>query len=78
MVDIETKVKQAIGKVAKISEKDIGIDSKLVEVGVDSFGGIDLMYTLEDMFNIKISDDEMRKITTVRDIVEVIKSKLNI
>lgn len=78
MEDIELKIKQAIHQVAKVSEKEISTDSLLADVGVDSFAGIDLMYALEDMFNIKISDDEMKQIRTVRDVVDAVKLKLKI
>jgi acyl carrier protein len=74
--DIELKIKQAICQVTKVPEKDISIDSLLGDVGVDSFAGIDLVYTLEDTFNIKISDNEMRRIKSVRDVVEIVKSRL--
>ena len=77
MEDIENKVKQAIRQVTKDSEKDISLDSALANIGVDSFAGIDLMYTLEDVFKIKISDDEMKEIKTVKDIVDIVNSRIN-
>lgn len=77
MENIEIKVNQAIRQVTKDSDKDISPDSVLADIGVDSFAGIDLVYTLEDVFKIKISDDEMKQIKTVKDIVEIVKSRIN-
>ena len=77
MEDIELKIKEAIRKVTKVPEKDITIDSLLADIGIDSFGGIDLVYTLEDMFNIKILDSEMNRMKTVKDVVEAVKACIN-
>lgn len=78
MKDIELKIKQVISKISKLPEKDIMIDSPLVDVGIDSFAGIELVYSLEDMFSIKISDDEMKQMKTVKDIVKAIKDRLSV
>lgn len=78
MEDIVSKIKDAICVVTKSSDKEINIDSRLEDVGVDSFAGIDLVYTLEDMFNIKISDNEAKQMKTVRNVIEAVKAKLKI
>jgi len=77
MESIEIKVRQAIKDVIKVSDSDITLDSVLADIGVDSFAAIDLAYTLDEAFNIKISDAEMKQIKTVKDILEIIKSRIN-
>ena len=76
MDNIEPKVKQAIRKVVNIPEtEDIALESELANIGVDSFAGIELAFTLEDSFDITISDEEMAQMKTVRDVVDGIKQK---
>ena len=75
MEDVELKIRQAICKISAFPEGNITLDSKLEEVGIDSFAGIDLVFTLEDIFNITISDSEMNQIRTVRDAVEAVQRR---
>ena len=79
MEDVEAKIIQAIRKIVKIPE-DMPItgDSELSNIGVDSFAAIDLVFTLEDIFDIKISDTEMMQMKTLKDIVDGIKTKTKI
>lgn len=77
MDNIEAKIKEAICKISKVSVQDIKTDSRLADVGIDSFAGIDLVYTLEDMFTIKISDTEMSGMKTVKDIIDAVNSRID-
>ncbi len=43
-------------------------EAKLEELGVDSLNQIDLIFKLEDRFNLKIKDDS-RKLVTIQDVV---------
>jgi acyl carrier protein len=73
----ELKIRQAISKITRAPEKNIKSDSNLLSIGMDSFGAIDLIYTLEDMFNIRISDSEIKDLKTFEDVVKAVKLKLN-
>jgi acyl carrier protein len=75
--EVELKVKQAIGKVAKVTEEQIRLDALLLDLSIDSFAGIDLMYTLEDAFNVKLPDNEVRNLKTVKDVIEAVQKRLN-
>ena len=43
-------------------------EAKLDDLGVDSLNQIDLIFKLEDRFNLKIKDDT-RKLETIQDVV---------
>lgn len=45
------------------------------DLGIDSMGVTELVFTLEDVFNIEISDDDVSEIKIVKDIVKFINSK---
>ncbi len=74
--DIEKIVKKTIREVTKIPDAhNIYINSRLADIGVDSFTSIELVFALEDAFNISISDEEVAQIKTVNDIVNRIMAK---
>ncbi len=53
-------------------------DSMLQEdIGIDSLEVVELLYEIEQEFNVSISDDEATGLKNVNDVVENIKSKLN-
>ena len=55
----------------KLSAAQLEPDAKLEELGVDSLDLIDLIFKVEDRFNLKIKDDA-RKLVTIRDLVDYI------
>ena len=76
---IEPEVIKIISEVTSIDESKINLTSDLVkELGLDSFAGVELQFTLEDFFDIKCSDDEMKQLKTVEDITKLVHKKLNI
>ena len=58
--------------VAKITEKSKVID----DLGADSLDVVEMLMTLEDEFNVTVSDEESVTLKTVGDIVKLIDSKL--
>lgn len=58
--------------VEKITEKSKVID----DLGADSLDVVEMLMTLEDEFNVTVSDEESVNLKTVGDIVKLIDSKL--
>jgi len=59
--------------VAETQRKDpaqVTIDSTFEELGIDSMDGINIIFALENEFNINVPDDEVKTIRSVRDVVE--------
>lgn len=76
--DIERKVKNVIATKLNINMNDIGHTSLLVkDLGVDSFGGIQLLFDLKEEFEVDIPIEDLKKIENVGDIVQCIHSKLS-
>ncbi|HEY9155691.1 MAG TPA: acyl carrier protein [Opitutaceae bacterium] len=68
--EIEEKVRQTIAKKMNVDPATITSTTRLSEdLGVDSFGGVELMFELEEAFNLKIPDSDIQQIRTVNDIV---------
>ncbi|QCI16594.1 acyl carrier protein [Buchnera aphidicola (Aphis craccivora)] len=77
MKDIENKIKKIISKKLDIKIEHITNNSSFLEdLGADSLDIVELIMTLEEDFNIEISDNEAEKIKTVQSAINFINSKI--
>ena len=68
------KVRAIICGQLEMDEETVTLDSVLLEdLGADSIDLADLVMTLEDEFDLEISDEELENIRTVADIVKFIE-----
>ena len=68
--EIEQKVKELLSKKFDIDIAKIKSDSRLAQdLGVDSFGAVEMMFELEETFGLKIADSDVDGIRRVNDIV---------
>lgn len=77
MKDVEKKIKKIISKKLDIKIEHITNNSSFLEdLGADSLDIVELIMTLEEDFNIEISDNEAEKIKTVQSAINFINSKI--
>ncbi len=75
--EILGKVTAALSKMLIIDTENITPESVLVEdLGMDSYYAVELLFELEDQYNIEIPDEEATKFKTVTDIVAYIQNRL--
>ena len=75
---IEDKVKGVLSKKFDIPLEKIELQTRLAEdLGVDSFGAVELMFELEEAFGLKIPDAEIEHVRSVNDIVAYLKGWLD-
>jgi acyl carrier protein len=75
---VEERLKSVLVKELKIDPGQIKTDSSLADdLGVDSADMVDLLFAIEDEFDIEISDDEVEEYQKFNDIVARIKDKIN-
>lgn len=74
---IETKVKKVIAqKIPNIDIEDVIPEASLIEdLGADSLTIVELVMSMEELFEIEIDDDDAEKLLTVQDAIDFIKSK---
>ena len=74
---VETKVKKVIAqKIPGIDIEDIVPEASLIEdLGADSLTIVELVMTMEEIFEIEIDEDDAEKLLTVQDAIDFIKSK---
>src|SRR6201995_3331668 len=62
--------------IAETQRKDLSqvtIDSGFEELGIDSMDGVNIIFALENEFNINVPDEEVKNIRNVRDMVEGVR-----
>jgi acyl carrier protein len=71
--ELSKRVIAVMAATQHIAEEKITIDSTFQELGIDSLDGINILFALENEFDINIPDDAAREIRGVRDMVEGVR-----
>ena len=73
-VDIETRLRALIADIATRDPASLGRDDDLVEAyGLDSLQGLQLLATVEKRFDIRLPDDELVEMRSIRRIAVAIE-----
>lgn len=73
---MEEKVFQIIADQLGVDISEVSLEKNLMDdLGADSLDMVDLVMAFEDQFGVKISDQDLSKIKTVKDVVEAIKQR---
>lgn len=75
--DLEQRVIQVIASTQHIPAETITIDKSFEELKIDSLDGINILFAVENEFNISIPDEAAQSIRTVRQMVEGIRKLLD-
>jgi acyl carrier protein len=67
--DLTTRVIRVIAETQKISTDAIGRESTFEELKFDSLDGINILFALENEFDINIPDDAAREIKSIPEMV---------
>lgn len=73
--ELESKVKEIINDVLIIDPDIINETDNLVDLGADSLDGIEIVMKCEKEFGIRIHDNELDSIQTVKDLYDIIENK---
>jgi acyl carrier protein len=74
--DLSKRVISVIAATQHIAVDKITEESTFQELGIDSLDGINILFALENEFNINIPDDEAQTIRTVHDAIEGVRKLL--
>jgi len=67
---IEKKVVEVIAELLHLDESNIEPNSLLIEdLGMDSFAAVEMLFKIEEEYDLEISDEEMIKLKTIKDVV---------
>ncbi len=74
---VEDKVKRTIAEKLKIDIDDVVPEANFInDLGANSLDIVELIMTMEDMFDIEIEDDQAEKLVTVKDVLDFIKTRV--
>jgi acyl carrier protein len=67
------RVLHTIATTQRINPEIVKVDSSFQELGIDSMDGINILFALENEFDITIPDEQAKQIRSVREIVDGVK-----
>ena len=73
----EELTERVLNIIAETQRKDraqVSIDSSFEELGIDSMDGVNIVFALENEFDINVPDEEVKTIRSVRDMVEGVRT----
>jgi acyl carrier protein len=65
--DLIERVRKSIASSKRIPLETVTIDSDFQQLGIDSMDAVEILFALENEFDINIPDDEVRSVRGVRD-----------
>lgn len=72
------KIKEIVSQQLGVDADEITMDSTFVEdLGADSLDVVELVMAMEDEFDLEIDEEEADGISTISDVVEYIKAKID-
>jgi acyl carrier protein len=67
------RVLNTIATTQRINPEIVKVESSFQELGIDSMDGINILFALENEFDITIPDEQAKQIRSVREIVEGVR-----
>ena len=64
------RVMKAIATTKRIPVESVTIDSNFLELGIDSMDAVEILFALENEFDINIPDEEVRSVRGIRQMCE--------
>jgi acyl carrier protein len=74
--ELSQRVISVIAASQKLPPEKVTIDSTFEELGIDSLDGVNILFALENEFNINIPDEGAQGIRTIRQMVESLEKLL--
>jgi acyl carrier protein len=68
--EINQRVLKVIATSKRIPLETVTIDSEFQQLGIDSMDAVEILFALENEFDINIPDDEVRSVRNVRQMCE--------
>ena len=76
--DPEARLKKIIAEQLGVTEEELVPEASFIDdLNADSLEMVDLIISLEEEFNIQVSDEDAEKIKTVRDALDFLHEALN-
>jgi len=70
------RVRKVIATSKRIPEDRVTVDSAFEELGIDSMDAVEILFALENEFDINIPDEEVKSVRNVRQMAEGVERLL--
>ena len=75
--EILVELKKVLMKEFEVEEKDITLEATFYDdLGLDSLDAIDLIVTLNNLYDIEIDSADSESIRTVQDLIDIVKKNI--
>src|ERR1700684_2068853 len=68
--DLTKRILRIIAETQRKDPAQVTIDSSFEELGIDSMDGVNIVFALENEFDINVPDEEVKNIRSIRDMVD--------
>ncbi len=75
--ELTQRILKVIADSQKLPPEKVTIDSTFEELGIDSLDGVNILFALENEFNINIPDEGVQSLRTMRQMVEALDKLLS-
>ena len=75
--DVLERVMRTLAETQKLPADKVTPDATFEQLGIDSLDGINILFALENEFNINIPDESARLVRDVRQLAEGVQKLLN-
>ena len=76
MNKLEQEIINTIAEEGEIDKSDITLDSNLYDLGIDSLSSLEILVALENKYDIRIAQNRLKNVNSVREIIRVVSSEL--
>jgi acyl carrier protein len=76
MNKFEKEIIDIIAEESGLDMDDIKTDSALYDLGIDSLTALEILVVLEDKYDIRIPDNELKNTNTIMEIINVVLDRI--
>ena len=73
---LEQEIINTIAEEGEVNKGEITLDSNLYDLGIDSLSSLEILVALENKYDIRIAQERLNNVNSVREIVKVVSSEL--
>ena len=73
---LEQEILDTIAEEGEIDKREITLDSDLYDLGIDSLSSLEILVALENKYDIRIAQNRLKNVNSVREIIRVVSSEL--
>ncbi len=75
--ELSQRVMKVIAETQHLPPEKVTIDSSFQDLNIDSLDGMQILFALENEFDINIPDDSAREIKSIQEMIEGVRQLVN-